>query len=158
MKKLVFTVMVSLSMLGGLIAQGVAAADEIYRRYASQDDVLAMGLSYDLIDVLDLDLEVGAQLKHISGDISHLKVMIFGEKAQAEQSLEDINRRLAAAGLEALNPPRELIEDEEFRLLQVYGHREAKHFSHIYLLMLSDDGTSGAYLAVEGKIKIRQAS
>ena len=50
------------------------------------------------------------------------------------------------------------VEDGDYRMLKFYGVNKGSYYSDICMLMLSDDGETGIYIAVYGKIKIRRES
>jgi hypothetical protein len=156
MKKLILT---SALLLGSLyigLAQSVVAT-EIYDQYSDIDNALALSLNYDMVDILDLDLEINDQMKHISGDVYQIKFIAFGDESKPGMILSEITRKLAFSDLEELEIPKD-VDDEEYSLLKFYGERKGSYFSDICMVILSDDGETGAFIAVNGKIKIRRES
>lgn len=156
MKKLILSSVIALGSISTMIGQSEVAA-EIYQEYSDMDDVLSMSLNYDLIDVLDIDLDINDQLRHISGDVYQVKFIAFGDESSPGKSLAAIDRKLASSDLLELPVPEEA-EDEEYRLLKFYGVKKGSYYSDICMLMLSDDGETGVFITVNGKIKIRSAS
>lgn len=156
MKTLILSSIMTMSFMASSLAQA-GVSSRIYQQYADDEDVLSMSLNYDLIDILDLDIDVDDQLRHLSGDVYQVKFLAFGDEAAASKTLKAIDRELAGSSLELLEIPAKA-EDEDFRLLKFYGYKKGGYYSDVCMLLLSDDGETGVFIAVYGKIKIRRAS
>ena len=156
MKKLILSSVIILASLSIGIAQSKVAS-EIYNQYSDTEDALAMSLNYDMVDILDIDMELNDQMKHISGDVYQIKFIAFGDETKPGKIISEITRKLAFSDLEELPLPDDA-EDEDYSLLKFYGKRNGGYYSDICMVILSDDGESGAFIAVNGKIKIRRES
>lgn len=156
MKKLILSSVIVLGSLSISMAQSEVATD-IYNQYSDTEDALAFNLNYDMVDILDIDMELNDQMKHISGDVYQIKFIAFGDDSRPGKIISDIARKLAFSDLEELPLPKDA-EDEEYSLLKFYGERKGNYFSDICMVILSDDGETGAFIAVNGKIKIRRES
>lgn len=156
MKTLFLSTLIGITALTGVRAQSEVAA-EIYDQYADADDVLSMSLNYDLIDILDLDLDINDKMRHISGDVYQVKFIAFGEESRPGSTLGAIDRKLASSSLVEIKVPEDM-DDGDYRMLKFYGVNQGSYYSDICMLMLSDDSETGIFIAVYGKIKIRKES
>lgn len=140
-----------------MFAQSKIASD-IYHDYEDAEDVLAMSLNYDLIDILDLDLDLNDQMRHISGDVYQVKFIVFGDESKSKSSLAAIDRKLSASAMEEIPIPENVEDDKDYQMLKFYGVKKGSSYSDICMLVLSDDGKSGVFVAVNGNIKVGSES
>ncbi len=155
MKKLILSSAVALGIVSTMVGQSQVTAN-IYQEYSDKKDVLSMSLNYPLMDILDIDLDINDQLRHIRGDVYQVKFIAFGDESNPGKSLGMIDRKLASSDLVELRVPEDM-DEEEYRLLKFYGVKNGSYYSDICMLMLDDDGETGVFIAVNGKIKIHSA-
>ncbi len=140
MKKLILSSAVALGIVSTMVGQSQVTAN-IYQEYSDKKDVLSMSLNYPLMDILDID---------------QVKFIAFGDESNPGKSLGMIDRKLASSDLVELRVPEDM-DEEEYRLLKFYGVKNGSYYSDICMLMLDDDGETGVFIAVNGKIKIHSA-
>ncbi len=156
MRKLILTSVLLLGSISLVLAQSKVAAN-IYSDYADGEDVLSMSLNYDLVDILDLDLDIDDQMRHISGDVYQVKFIAFGDEASPKKSISAIDQELARSSLKEIDLPKDF-DERDVDFIKFYGEKKGDYYSDICMLVLSDEGDTGVFIAVFGKIKIRSKS
>lgn len=156
MKKLILSSIIVLGSFSMLMAQSKVASG-IYQEYADKEDVLAMSLNYDLIDILDMDLDMNDHMKHVSGDIYQVKFILFGDETEHRGNLKNILKELSSSALEEIEIPEDA-DDSEYGMVRFFGEKKGSYYSDICMILISDDGETGLFIAVNGKIKIRRQS
>lgn len=134
-----------------------AEVDEIYSRYSSGEGVFAMSINHKILDAIDLDFDWEDQMKNVTGDIHKAKFIAFGEESHPLKKLQRLSTEIAGTGLELIEVPAEA-DLEKLEFFQIYGQKKGSYYENIYLLVVTEDAKHGAFVAINGKLKITQAS
>ena len=156
MRKLIFTILGMAGFISLATAQDLSP-DDLYDDYSERNGVFAMSLNHDLLDAVDVDFELDEKMKNISGDIYRVKFIAFGEEANASKAIKSMSSELRKTDVREIPLPKDM-EDEDLEYIRLFGEKDGDYYKNLYLLILSDDGETGLYLAVNGKLKIKKAS
>ncbi len=137
-------------------AQNQEKVDNLYRKYSSGDGVFAMSLNHDMLDAIDLDFDWQDQMKNVSGDIHHLKFIAFSEESSPLVKIKTLSSEISRTGIKTIPLPADADVDD-LQDIKIYGERTGGYYENVYMLLVTDDGRNGIFLAINGKMKITQA-
>jgi len=139
--------------LFGFLAQA-QDKDKLYaliNEYSQRDGSFALSLNKDMLDAVDLDFDLDEHMKHISGDIYEVKLLLFSEDDQSKKLISRLDAGIKESGFKPIDfEPK----DPDLKFFQIYGHHKKKVFDNIQILTLTETNNV-IMLAINGKLKVK---
>lgn len=155
MKKIILlTAALSLGIFATTFGQTIPEVDKIYSKYSSGDGVLALTLNKEMLDAVDMDFDWNDQMKHMTGDIYHVKFITFSEGAQSTIKVKELSNALSGLSLKEIPFPEDKTETD-LRYAKIYGDKHGEYYHNVIMLILTEDNT-GLFVAVNGKLKVEK--
>lgn len=149
-KLLTFLILLATSL--GSIAQDTEYFNEVFNRFANRKDAFSISLNKNMIDAVDLDFDWKREIKHVSGDIMKLKLIVFDEDDNGMGIVKSFSSQILNAGYPELDVDIE--EDREIKYLKIFGKKVNGFYRDIHVLVLDDDDRA-YFFSVNGKLKIK---
>jgi len=153
-KTILLTAALSIGLALGLSGQSLPEVDELYNDYSSGDGVMAMSLSHEMLDAVDLDFDWDEQMKHLSGDIYQIKFITFSESQDATKKIRSLDGKLGKLTLKEIKVPMDK-SDTDLRFARIYGKKDNGYYENVVLLALTEDNI-GFFVAINGKLKVEK--
>lgn len=152
--------MLSMVLSTGLLAQSENNWRNRVEALQSGPGVMHLSVGAGWLDDLDLDYELGDQLKMLEGKAETASITLLTEPSKPAERLHGLAAGLKKAGLTPLPIPSDTKEEPD--LLAAYGELTrspgrdgVRRYRHLILILLSDDGETGVILHLEGQFKTR---
>jgi len=146
MKSILISILLSLLALV-LHAQH---AGELHNKFSAYKGTFALSYNKDMLDAVDTEFEWNDEVEHVTGDISHIRVLLVSSSDEAARVMGEIEKDLS-------KHYRKVEEEDMDKDTQCYVHRKGKYVREVHLLIRDSDDDSGILLSIEGDLKVTSA-
>ena len=132
--------------------QSMPEVDDLYNKYSTEDGVFSMNLNHEMLDAVDMDFDWDDQMKHITGDIYHIKFITFTDSKIASRKIRELDDRLKQLALKEIKFPADKT-DTDVRFARLLGDKHGNIYKNVVMLLITEDNI-GFFVAINGNLKV----